>query len=310
MTNIKISCIVPVYNTELFVAKCIKSILGQTYRNLELILIDDGSTDKSGVICDAFAETDDRVKVIHQKNSGVSSARNVGIKEATGEYLCFVDSDDYIENDYFELATKYLEKYNPVLMINNHIKDNIKDNRKDNIVLTVDNDGALWEMFSKKHFSWEPVACFYQTVVCKNITFDESICYGEDLLFKYNFIKKADNNIVYASLQKYHYVFRKDSACNSYNLLKKADDLKVLQFIVAKEDNELGKIVYRNEYIPRLIKYYRMGLLSKSLEEKELIGILRRHIKKNFRNICGDKKIKTSLKIKLIFLKILEWIYA
>ena len=308
MTNIKISCIVPVYNTKLFVAKCIKSILGQTYRNLELILIDDGSTDKSGVICDAFAEIDDRVKVIHQKNSGVSSARNVGIKEATGEYLCFVDSDDYIENDYFELATKYLEKYNPVLMINNHIKDNRKDNRKANIVLTFDNDGALWEMFSKKHFSWEPVACFYQTVVCKNITFDESICYGEDLLFKYNFIKKADNNIVYASLQKYHYVFRKDSACNSYNLEKKIDDLQVLRFIIEQEENDFGRMIYRREYLPRLIRYYKIGRKSNAYKEKKISEDLKTEIKTIWRNVIVDSEIDLKLKIKFLIAKILTYV--
>lgn len=310
MTNIKISCIVPVYNTELFVAKCIKSILGQTYRNLELILIDDGSIDKSGVICDEFAEKDDRVKVIHQKNAGVSAARNVGIKEATGEYLCFVDSDDYIENDYFELAITYIYENKPNLFINNHIKDNGKYNKRKCTVFKMTNVKAMEEMFKKQHFSWEPVACFYNTNICKEIFFDSSIRFGEDLLFKYTFIQSCNDNILYASLEKYHYVFRADSACNSYGISKKIDDLKVLRFIIDRENNVTGKMIYMNEYLPRLLRYYKVCLYSNSQEEKKSVEFLSSYFEEDFGNILYDNKIKISLKAKAIFLKILEWFYA
>ncbi len=97
-----ISIIVPVYNIEEYLPRCIESILNQTYTNLELILVNDGSTDNSGRICDEYATKDQRVFVIHKKNGGSSSARNAGIKEAKGEYLGFVDSDDYIENTMYE----------------------------------------------------------------------------------------------------------------------------------------------------------------------------------------------------------------
>ena len=91
-----VSVIVPVYNVESYVAKCIESIINQTFKDLEIILIDDGSTDSSGSICDSFAEKDKRIKVIHKENGGLSSARNAGLDIAVGEYIVFVDSDDYI----------------------------------------------------------------------------------------------------------------------------------------------------------------------------------------------------------------------
>ena len=108
-----ISVIVPVYNIEKeYLERCIKSICCQTYKNLDIILVDDGSTDGSGAICDKFAAEDSRVRVFHKENGGSSSARNLGIKEAKGEYIGFIDSDDYIEPDMYELLAKAIIKYN------------------------------------------------------------------------------------------------------------------------------------------------------------------------------------------------------
>ena len=97
-----VSVVVPVYNAEKYIARCIKSILSQTHKSFELILVDDGSPDQSGAICDEYARKDDRITVIHQKNSGVSAARNVGIDHASGKYLFFVDSDDWVEPTHIE----------------------------------------------------------------------------------------------------------------------------------------------------------------------------------------------------------------
>lgn len=109
MGNI-ISVIVPVYNVNKYLAKCVESILQQTYIDLEIILIDDGSTDNSGEICDRFASIDSRIKVIHQQNGGAASAKNAGLRAATGKYLAFVDSDDYIECDAFEFMVNEMEQ--------------------------------------------------------------------------------------------------------------------------------------------------------------------------------------------------------
>ena len=97
-----ISVIVPVYNIEEYLPRCVKSIVNQSYKNLEILLVDDGSTDGTGVLCDSLAETDSRIRVFHKTNGGSSSARNLGIKEARGEFLAFVDSDDYIEPEMYE----------------------------------------------------------------------------------------------------------------------------------------------------------------------------------------------------------------
>ena len=107
-----ISVIVPVYKVEQYLPKCVDSILNQTYRNLEVILVDDGSPDTCGVICDAYAEKDSRVKVIHKENGGLSSARNAGIDIAQGEYFGFVDSDDWIEPGMYETLYAGIAKYN------------------------------------------------------------------------------------------------------------------------------------------------------------------------------------------------------
>lgn len=106
----KVSIIVPVYNVEKYLNKCIENIINQSYENIEIILIDDGSTDKSGKICDEYSLKDSRIKVIHKENGGLSEARNYGIDAATGDYLLFVDSDDYIDIDLIKKLNQYMEK--------------------------------------------------------------------------------------------------------------------------------------------------------------------------------------------------------
>ena len=107
-----ISIIVPVYNVEKYLHRCVSSILQQTYSKFEVILVDDGSKDASGRICDVFASKDERVRVIHKENGGLSSARNAGLDIANGKYIGFVDSDDYIENDMYEIMYNALIKNN------------------------------------------------------------------------------------------------------------------------------------------------------------------------------------------------------
>ena len=111
MDNPKISVIVPVYKVEKYLDRCVESIVNQTYKNLEIILVDDGSPDNCPAICDAWANKDERIKVIHKENGGVSSARNRGIDAATGDYIGFVDSDDWIEPDMYELLADNAKKY-------------------------------------------------------------------------------------------------------------------------------------------------------------------------------------------------------
>lgn len=107
-----ISVIVPVYNVEKYLDKCVQSILKQTYKDFELILVDDGSPDNSPQMCDEYAQKDKRVKVIHKANGGLSDARNVGTLNASGQYVTYIDSDDYVSNDYLEVLNWLIIKYN------------------------------------------------------------------------------------------------------------------------------------------------------------------------------------------------------
>jgi glycosyltransferase involved in cell wall biosynthesis len=108
---IKVSIIVPVYKAEKYISKCIESLVVQTIKDIEIILVDDGSPDNSGKICDEYSYKDNRIKVVHKVNGGVSSARNNGIKASIGEYILFVDSDDWVENNYVEALLKAKAKY-------------------------------------------------------------------------------------------------------------------------------------------------------------------------------------------------------
>lgn len=111
MNEILVSVIIPVYGVEQYLPECIQSILNQTYKNLEIILVDDESKDKSPEICDGFAEKDARIKVIHKKNGGAASARNIGLDNATGDYICFIDSDDTVKINYIERLLYIVKKY-------------------------------------------------------------------------------------------------------------------------------------------------------------------------------------------------------
>lgn len=119
--KVKISVIVPVYNAEKYLAKCIESVENQTFSNWELVLIDDGSVDSSGIIADNAAQRDKRIRVIHQKNAGPGEARNRGIEVATGDHVVFLDSDDYIDKDYFELLAPKAENNDVVFIDINQV---------------------------------------------------------------------------------------------------------------------------------------------------------------------------------------------
>ena len=107
-----ISIVVPIYNVEKYLEKCINSIIIQTYKNIEIILVNDGSTDSSGKICDIYLKIDKRIKVVHKKNGGLSDARNVGIENAKGKYIAFIDSDDFLDSDFIEILYNLIIEYN------------------------------------------------------------------------------------------------------------------------------------------------------------------------------------------------------
>lgn len=173
------SIIVPVYNSSQYLNRCIDSILSQTYNDFELILVDDGSIDESGNICDVYAQKDKRIRVFHQPNGGVSSARNKGIKEANGEYAIFVDSDDYILKDKLETAKIYCKNYPDLIT---------------GLYLVADSDKYKQHSISIKDYEYIKNVCvvwtsIFNTKIIKkhSILFNENTCHGEDVLFVLNY---------------------------------------------------------------------------------------------------------------------------
>lgn len=208
-----VSVIVPVYKVEQVVKNCIESILNQTFTNFELILVDDGSPDNSGRICDEYAQKDDRVIVIHKENGGVSSARNVGIDKAKGKYICFVDSDDYVSKDYLKTLIDVEENNNA---------DNIwcyfktVDKYSEKIDCKEVSSEPNIEKYTVKdimtlHEKWldaGPVCKLYILDIIKenNLKFDESLSLGEDLIFNFVYLDYTNKNIIVINNELYFYL--------------------------------------------------------------------------------------------------------
>lgn len=150
--SIKLTVIVPVYNVEKYVARCIESILSQTYQNLEIIVVNDGSSDRSGEICDEYARKDSRVQVIHKENGGIVSARKAGILCATGEYTTNVDSDDWIECEAYEKMIQRLEEYHPDMLVMGYKKeyDGFIEECLENMEDGYYEKALFWKMFNEK----------------------------------------------------------------------------------------------------------------------------------------------------------------
>lgn len=182
-----ISIVVPVYNSGKYLQTCVDSILAQTYTNFELILVDDGSSDESGSICDSYAQADDRIKVFHQKNSGVSIARNVGIKNSRGEWISFIDSDDYIESSYFEHLLCYCS--------NDWIIGGYKTKtyciEPSTASYSNNNFIEFWNTHFHRLYSTVPWGKLYKREIIENnnLNFDSSIRLGEDLVFNLSYIR-------------------------------------------------------------------------------------------------------------------------
>lgn len=213
MNNSKVSIIIPVYNTGKYLFKCLDSMINQTYSNLEIIIIDDGSNDESPKICDDYALKDNRIKVIHKENAGVSKARNAGIEIATGDYFYFPDSDDYIESNTIELLIE-LVKENDVDIIN--FEYYVTYSHRENVHLV---DKSKYGLFNveKSHeifiedepFAWNK---FFSKRIIENVLFREDILRGEDSLFSHIALENTEKAL-FIETPLYHYVQSEESAC-------------------------------------------------------------------------------------------------
>ena len=276
-----ISVIVPVYNVEEYLRECIESIISQTYSNLEIILIDDGSKDQSGMICDEYEKKDSRIKVIHKENAGVSSARNTGLQIATGDWVAFVDSDDWLEENYFEVLinaakTNNVEVvlcgYNRVVLSN---KESINNSEK---TIVLNSRAFLIKILNPQTGYGFCHMKLYKKEVIKDILFDANLIVGEDALFNeqiaYN-VKKV------CMIEKSLYNYRIN-----------------LNSAVKKYDPE-----YANKYL-KSMKVNKEYLMNNYSGDKEIIqnyyNYVAFHVLLIAVNYCYNKQNKTKNKSKLM----------
>ena len=204
----KISVIVPVYKTEGLLDRCVESIVGQTYKNLEIILVDDGSPDNCPAMCDEGAETDSRIRVIHKENGGVSSARNAALDIATGDYIGFVDSDDWIEPEMYSSLIQKISESGKNIALCSYYAVEISGERYecrcvvDKEVLDKDDYFRFIVLGGDGGYIWNRL---YDADILKEVRFDEDIWYSEDLLFNFKTAQKSNGAAILDKIE-YNYV--------------------------------------------------------------------------------------------------------
>lgn len=213
-----ISIIVPVYKVEKYLHRCVDSILAQTYNNIELLLIDDGSPDNSGMICDEYAEKDSRVRVFHKPNGGVSSARNLGLREAKGEYIGFVDSDDYVLPKMYETMIDLIKSQGADIAICGYQKE-LKDGSfepywKDQLTSFFNKEQMIANLLTNHYYTCSVCSMLFSKSVIRSVSFDENKNHNEDLLFIYETMKNADK-ATFHSVPYYFYCTNEGSATTS-----------------------------------------------------------------------------------------------
>lgn len=209
-----ISIIVPCYNVEKYLPKCIESIINQTYKNLEIFLVDDGSPDNSGKICDEYAAEDERIKVIHKENGGLSDARNVAIDKATGEYILFIDSDDYVALNHVEHLYGILERADADIAVEwgqtfYEGTMPVVDTQGDKKEIILEPDDALVNMFYQEDFDTCAWAKLYKRSLFDGIRYPKGWLY-EDLPTTYRLIQKC-KKVVFSDYKSYYYLLRNSS---------------------------------------------------------------------------------------------------
>lgn len=212
-----VSIIVPVYNAQTYLSKCVDTLIAQTYKNCEIILINDGSQDGSGLICDGYANKFENVKVIHKENEGVSRARNLGLSVATGEWIAFVDSDDYVTSDYVTKMIQNQRKYGSDWVISGYTECFEKKSFSNTNIWNV--DYIAFEQLGQFVYYWHrnvhvstPWGKLFRASIIRsnNIMFENSISYGEDHIFNIRYMEHCKSiSVVCDAL--YTYVKRKGS---------------------------------------------------------------------------------------------------
>lgn len=294
MNNNKISVIVPIYNCEQYIRKCIKSILNQTFKEFELILIDDGTQDKSGEICDEFSKIDERIVVIHQHNQGVSKTRQNGLNMSKSKYVTFIDSDDYVKEDYLYNLYNHIINSNADFVCCNSIDigENLPKNfriMKDEIIS--DKARLLTDYFNGKRYAYCIWGKLFKKDIFKDIEFPE-MKYAEDTCIILNLFMKC-NNVAVMSYDGYYYVQREQSATFSGNNLQKANDVlirsKLVNNICKKIDNKELLLKAKNEMTQSL---YGAILANCCYADKEQFKQFKTQYEQLYKDCVNTNKIK------------------
>lgn len=190
MSKNMISIIIPVFNQEDRLARCVESILLQTYKNLEIILVDDGSTDLSPKLCDEYSGKDNRIKTIHKENGGVSSARNMGLQYAKGDFIMFVDSDDYIKPNYCQNLVDWAKRYQADIVCTNieiECEDDVINNEVFYLIeqegVICDSERIIRDCCDKVMYTMTIWSKLYKRGILKNLSFSQTLKFAEDTLF-------------------------------------------------------------------------------------------------------------------------------
>lgn len=300
-----ISVIIPVYNVEQYLRECVDSVLGQTYQNFEIILVDDGSTDTSGDICDEYAKKDDRIQVIHKENGGASVARNHGIEMAKGEYVYFLDSDDRIVSNAFYILTKNIQDENADLLFFEaySFDDNDNELKKGNYSYSQKYDtdrgiSILEKLIVKKEFHVSIPLLFIKKdfLIHSGIRLVEGIMY-EDMIFTYELFYKAEK-VAHVRESLYHRRYRQNSVMQSSisgkNYRSASRVYKELKDFMIRENLEEAYVAkaYISKWSLNLLNIYDML----SFEERKIY-------KEDYRNLRADILEKRAYDNKALYMR-------
>lgn len=306
-----ISVIIPVYNKVQYIEKCLEDICNQTYRDLEIICINDGSTDGSGEIIKAFMKKDLRFQYVEQQNQGVSAARNRGLELAKGKYVSFIDCDDGMERDMYDFLLRLMEKHDADITHCGykkiHLDGSSTEVGNNDVQLIQNREEALECLIGGKYFTGSLCTKLYKASLFTNVKFDEKLRINEDLYVNFQVFNKA-NKIVFSGAAKYLYFERNESSSTRIQNEKKLlDSLKVAEYIFdeCKSDKYLngiaaGKLFYALTNVYR--NYIFNPSRSDNVKKRELCNRI-----KEISPLC--KTVSLKYRINFRFMRIFPEIY-
>jgi len=296
-----VSIIVPVYNVERYLEECLNSILNQTFKNFEVILVNDGSTDCSGIICNEFSEKDSRIKVIHKKYGGVSSARNIGVSVAGGDYIGFVDSDDRIDKDmYKKLLELSIQTDSDIAIcqLGREIEGKIINPIKEEFNKELNGLEAMRELFKGKLYRFSLCNKLFKKSCFEKVIFPEGRIH-EDLSTTYKLFSQSKKS-VYTNYIGYIYVKRTDSILTSRFNEKRMDAFlgweEILKFMSEKYVGLTNEFISCFTYGCVDNIYYILNQVEETEQAKHYLNCIRRLVRKNYRKIILNESLSIKYK--------------